>query len=467
MGVSTFKCKAAGTAPSTVIIRFIRVIRGFVKNPNFPRYIAPNFLQYLCEKAKRPKNMNPLIQLQQTTSVFLLAFGLACFGPSPGVHAVSPAPDGGYPGGNTAEGQKALFSLTTGGFNTAVGFLSLDANTTNNLNTAVGAGALLANTADNNTATGAGALLSNTTGTQNTANGTFALFSNTTGLNNNAFGFQSLASNATGFGNEAFGSGALSGNIDGVQNVSVGDSALLNNNHGNSNTAVGTMALLHNTAGEAHVAVGFDAGANQTTGAGNVYIGANMGGVGGESNQTYIRNINNTAVSGGGTDTVSVNLNTGLLGHLSSSRRYKEQIRPMNTASEALYRLKPVLYRYKKEVDPSQSLAFGLIAEEVAVVNPDLVACNAKGLPESVHYEMVNAMLLNEFLKEHKTVEEQGATIVRQEKQIEALSAGLQKVSAQLATAKPLAGAPETSKFATGRIRAVADLHRERRACPP
>ena len=113
----------------------------------------------------------------------------------------------------------------------------------------------------------------------------------------------------------------------------------------------------------------------------------------------------------------------------------------MHKASEALYRLKPVTYRYKKEIDRTQSLAFGLIAEEVAEVNPDLVAHNAQGQPESVHYEMVNAMLLNEFLKEHRTVQEQGTIIARQQKQIDALTAGLQKVSAQLELSK---SAPQT-----------------------
>src|SRR6476660_7966703 len=132
-----------------------------------------------------------------------------------------------------------------------------------------------------------------------------------------------------------------------------------------------------------------------------------MNGTAAEANHTYIRNIKDTNVSGLNADSVTVNLNTGLLGHLTSSRRYKEEIRPMDTASEALYRLNPVTYRYKKEIDPTQSTAFGLIAEEVAQVNHELVACNTEGQPESVHYEMVNAMLLNEFLKEHRRAEDQ------------------------------------------------------------
>src|SRR5262249_43298940 len=160
------------------------------------------------------------------------------------------------------------------------------------------------------------------------------------------------------------------------------------------------------------------------------YIGNAVVGMAGESNHTYIKNIKDTSVNGGGSDTVTVDLTTGLLGHLSSSRRYKADIKPIDKASEELYRLKPVSYRYRKEIDKSQSRAFGLIAEEVAQVNPGLVAHNAQGQPESVHYEMVNAMLLNEFLKEHRKVEQM-------QKQINALTAAVQKGSAQLELSKP------------------------------
>jgi hypothetical protein len=148
-------------------------------------------------------------------------------------------------------------------------------------------------------------------------------------------------------------------------------------------------------------------------------------------NRTYIGNISNTTVSGGGTDTVTVNLTTGLLGHLSSSRRYKEEIKAMDKASEALYRLRPVTYCYKKEIDPTQSPAFGLIAEEVASVNPELVACNVEGQPESVHYEMINAMLLNEFLKEHRKVEEQQAAITELRSVVAQQQAKFQSVIAE------------------------------------
>jgi hypothetical protein len=345
------------------------------------------------------------------------------------MQAVTPPPDGGYPGGNTAEGQNALFSLTTGGYNTAVGFLSLHVNTTGAFNTANGAGALFANTASGNTATGAGALFSNTTGIENTAIGTFALFSNTTGDYNTALGTQSLFMNTTG-----------------TENTAIGGHALISN-AADGNTAVGS-GTLGNSTGSNNTALGAGAGASLTTGDGNVYIGENMSGPTTESNHTYIRNIKDTTVTGLGADYVSVDLTTGLLGHPSSSRRYKEDIKPMNKASEALYRLKPVSYRYKKDADKTQSLDYGLIAEDVAKVDPSLAIRDGKGQVENVRYNAINAMLLNEFLKEHRKVQQQEATItqlkaelqgtaMRQQKQIDALTAGLQKASAQLGASKP------------------------------
>ena len=475
----------------------------------------------------------------------IIALLLVCFGFLPKGQAVNPPPDGGYPGGNTAEGQNALSTLTSGTFNTALGFLSLTTDAAGQFNTAVGAGALFANIGDptsgagvENTATGAGALLNNTTGSANTANGAFdlfgnttgsfntatgvdalrsnttgnsntatgvdalfsntigiantavgarAVFSNTSGVENTATGFNALQNNTTGNSNTAIGADALMSNIGGTNNtadgvsalstntmgggnVAVGTGALFRNDFGNTNTAVGDSALANNLVSD-NTAIGADAGFFATTGTGNVYIGAQMTGVGGESNHTYIRNINNSPVSGAGTDTVTVNLNSGLLGHASSSRRYKEDIKPMNDASEALYRLHPVTFRYRKEIDRTRSTSFGLIAEEVAEVNPDLVARNSQGETESVHYEMVNAMLLNEFLKEHCRVQEQQATITQlestvalQRKDFQATVAQLttrldeqasqiQKVSAQLAAASPSRGGLEASKFATGRIR--------------
>jgi hypothetical protein len=191
--------------------------------------------------------------------------------------------------------------------------------------------------------------------------------------------------------------------------------------------------------------VGYAAGLDVTTADNVICIGANVAGAN-VSNSCYINNIFNATSSGG--TAVLVN-SDGRLGTTTSSRRFKEEIKPMSKASEAILALKPVTFRYKKEIDPAGTSQFGLVAEEVEEVNPDLVVRDKQGKPYSVRYEQVNAMLLNEFLKEHRTVREQGATIARQEKQIEALAAGLQKVSAQLAAVSPSRGGLEASKAAT------------------
>jgi trimeric autotransporter adhesin len=334
--------------------------------------------------------------------------------------AVSPPPDGGYPGGNTAEGQNALLSLTTGTYNTGVGFSSLSVITTGKSNTAVGAGTLLANTGDNNTATGAGTLLSNTTGSFNTANGAFALFTNATGTSNTSNGAFSLLNNTTGVENTANGYRALSGNATGV-----------------GNTAHGSQALVQST-GNNNIALGAHAGFNISTGSNNIHIG-NVGAGNesgtvriGDNNQTktFIAGIN--GVNQGSPTAVFINTLTGQLGTTppSSSRRYKKEIKPMDTASEAVLALKPVTFHYNS--DKTCTPQFGLIAEEVAAVDSDLVLRDENGEIYTVRYEAVNAMLLNEFLKEHRKNEKQEATIARLQEQIEALTAGLQKVSAQL-----------------------------------
>jgi len=344
---------------------------------------------------------------------------------SPRVRAVSPAPDGGYPGGNTAEGQSALLSLTTGGFNTAVGFFSLRSDTTGQFNTAIGAGTLLANIADQNTATGAGALLSNSTGSQNTASGSFALSANTTGAFNTAVGSQALLRNTVG-----------------TDNVAIGTTALSNNTQGSFNTAVGENALFFNTTGVDNVALGISAGTNVITADHVICIGANVQGED-VSATCYIGNIFGRTSAGG--TAVFVN-SSGKLGTATSSRRFKEDVKPMHEASDALFALKPVTFRYKKDIDPAAISQFGLVAEDVEKVNRDLVVRDEQGKPYSVRYEQVNAMLLNEFLKEHRTVQEQGATIAELKKEIASLAttvkeqaAQIQKVSAkiQLSNAPP------------------------------
>ena len=214
------------------------------------------------------------------------------------------------------------------------------------------------------------------------------------------------------------------------------------------NTAHGDHAL-YNATGSNNVAVGYQAGQNLTSGSGNVCIGAGVLGVAGESNVTRIRNVYSSVANGRAVYVTSDNQ----IGTLSSSARFKEEIKPMDKASEPIFALKPVTFRYKKEIDPAQTLSFGLIAEEVEKIDPDLVTRDAQGKPETVRYEAANAMLLNEFLKEHKKVQEQGATIAELKKEIVRLAtavkeqaAQIQKVSAQLEVSKHTpriaAGAP-------------------------
>jgi len=399
------------------------------------------------------------------------------------VQAVSPPPDGGYPGGNTAEGTNALLSLTSGVWNSGFGFEALSQLTAGNQNTATGLRALTNdtnggfNTATGvlslfsntsgffNSATGAYALANNTDGNSNTANGYAALYRNTAD-NNTATGFAALYHNITGVSNTANGAFALYSNTIGSGNTANGYQALYSNtggaNTGSFNTAIGEFALYQNATGSLNTAIGDDAGYN-ITGNGNVCIGAGVTGGIGENDTTRIRNVYTTVqpVVGMDPDYVTVN-SSGRLGRANvSSRRYKHDIKPMDKASEALFALKPVSFRYNKDYDATQTLAFGLIAEEVAEVYPDLIGRNGKGEPESVRYEQINAMLLNEFLKEHKVVEKQAdtiaelksvvaqqqkdfqATIAQQEKGMEAVMARLseqvaqiQKVSAQLETTK-------------------------------
>ena len=451
--------------------------------------------------------MNPLIQFKKTIPLFVVSLGLACFVLLPAAQAgLSPTPDGLYPGANVAEGgsgalfslttgtnntavgNQALFSLTTGvqntavgaqalknsvgdrntavgfqalgfnaggGDNTASGWRALFKNSTGDGNTAVGFSALYSNTTgDNNTASGLNALLNNTTASGNTAIGTQALQANTTGGLNTAVGAATLFLNTTGTDNTGIGLNALFSNVDGSFNTAVGRAAMGGNIAGNNNTAVGWFALSANTSGSGNIALGNDAGSGLTTGDLNIDIGAPGGA--GEAATIRIGSIQTAAFVAGisgedaiGGDPVFVKTN-GKLGtnNMPSSARFKEEIKPMNDASDVILALKPVTFRYKKEFDPTRIPQFGLVAEEVEKVNPDLVKRDRDGKLETVRYEAVNAMLLNEFLKEHKTVGEQQATIAdlkvnaaRQQKQIDALIAGLQKVSAQLEVSK---AAPQT-----------------------
>src|SRR5437016_7875415 len=361
--------------------------------------------------------VRPSIGRSPLRAFLLIPFVVACFALSPLARAVTPAPDGGYPNQNTAEGEDALFSLTRGINNIAVGFSALYNNTKGYDNTAIGYGALNGNISGFlNTACGFQALYFNTTGKRNTANGVNALYANTSGNNNTACGYLALASNTTGINNIGLGLDAGSAIITGSNNIDIGNVGV----EGDFKTI--RLGDSHHT-------------------------------------NTYIAGINGVTVAGG----VGVIVDSsGHLGTVVSSKRFKDAIKPMDKASKAIFSLQPVAFRYKHELDPDGIPQFGLVAEDVEKVNPDLVARDDHGKPYTVRYEAVNAMLLNEFLKEHRKVQEQETAITKlkstvaqqqkesrstaaqQENEIKALAATakeqaaqIQKVSAQLEASKP------------------------------
>jgi hypothetical protein len=450
--------------------------------------------------------MNPLTQSKNTIILpVLIALTLGCFALSPQARAV--CQDACLTNSNTVQGDDALFSLTTGIGNTAIGARALSSLTsgpdntaigvdalasltvansntaigaralqfnTGAQNTAIGVDALQFNTNDNNTAIGGAALGFNTTGTNNTAIGAFALQLNTTGSNNTANGREALLSNTTGSSNTVNGVFALNKNTTGSENTANGANALYTNKTGIDNTANGSGALFSNKFGSHNTADGFNALYNNRTGAFNIALGDSAGfnttgrnnidignqgiadesgtiriGTVGTHTATYIAGIYGQVVAPATGTPVLIDGNGRLgtmLGPISSSRRFKHDIKAMDKASESILALQPVTFRYKKELDPDGIPQFGLVAEEVEKVNPDLVARDDEGKVYSVRYEAVNAMLLNEFLKEHRKVEEQQATIAqlkaadaKQEEKISALTelvkeqaAQIQKVSAQL-----------------------------------
>jgi hypothetical protein len=319
---------------------------------------------------------------------------------SPVTQAKQPSEDRGN-GNSAAEDVQALNLSTTGSNNTAHGWFSLFGNASGS----------------SNTADGFQALYSNTTGAQNTANGALALFSNTEGNANTAAGDQALFSNTIG-----------------AANTANGFFALLSNTEGNSNTAIGDVALANNTIGSFNTAIGVGAGTGVETASNVICIGhpgRNL------SNRCYIGNIREAFVSG---DALPVLIDsTGQLGTALSSRRFKKEIKPMDKASEAVLALKPVAFRYKN--DTTNTPQFGLIAEEVAQVNPDLVVRDTNGEIYTVRYDAVNAMLLNEFLKAHRTMETQQKHIDALAAQLKQQATQIQKVSAEVELNK---AAPQT-----------------------
>ncbi|HZR06478.1 MAG TPA: tail fiber domain-containing protein [Candidatus Udaeobacter sp.] len=467
--------------------------------------------------------MKRLNKIRTTPLLFFIHSALGFFALCSIVQAVIPVPDGGYPGGNTAEGQNALFSNTTGAYNTGLGLFSLRGNTEGSFNTATGAGTLLLNTAGNNTADGAAALLFNTDGSDNTGIGAFALLNNTAtgntavgsrallsnttggtigningndigpnvavgaqalesntlagantavgyqalhsfvagpvgaeqlgactavgfkalgnasgGIGNSAFGYQALLNNTDGDSNIAIGPSALFGNTIGRWNVAAGGSALISNVTGESNTAIGQQVMQSNISGSSNTAVGAQALVYNANGSHNIAVGDGagvnvmtadrvicIGAVGADtSNSCYIGQIFNATCIGGSGVFIDAN---NKLGTITSSRRFKDEIKPMEQASETLFALKPVTFHYKKEIDPTGISQFGLVAEEVEKVNPDLVVRDKEGKAYSVRYDQVNAMLLNEFLKEHKKVQRLEVAVAQQRNHFDDTIAELKK----------------------------------------
>ena len=320
-------------------------------------------------------------------------------------------------------------------------FLGLDAGNftmTGDNNTGIGHSALQSNTTgSSNTAIGQAALAGNTEGGANTAIGDNALIGNTMGTFNTATGITALGSNSTGSGNTATGGAALSNNTAGGSNTAIGSFALAFGSTGSNNTASGASALSNNT-GDDNIALGNLAGSNLTSGSNNICIG-NLGvaaesgtiriGTAGTQTATFVAGISGATSAGG----VAVFVNSsGKLGTVTSTRRVKEDIREIAEQSDGLMRLRPVAFKYKPQIDPTGLAQYGLIAEEVADVYPDLVAYDRDGRPETVRYHLINALLLNEVQKQHRAEEAQKKTIEQQQAEIEALQARLSKLEARL-----------------------------------
>jgi len=243
----------------------------------------------------------------------------------------------------------------------------------------------------------------------NTANGIFALASNTVGVWNTASGGQALSSNTTGGGNTAAGLNALFRNTTGGGNTATGLGALLENTTGSRNTALGSGALESNTTGNKNIAVGWNAGKLLTLGNHNIYIGNQGAGsefqtirIGTAQTGTFIAGIATATVSNAAT--VIIDTTTGQLGIPLSSARYKQDIAPMGTSSEKVLDLRPVTFAYKD--DSKGTTHYGLIAEQVATVYPELVTHTASGEVQTVKYQELIPMLLNELQRQHRELVE-------------------------------------------------------------
>jgi hypothetical protein len=372
------------------------------------------------------------------THIFTALAALLFFSIAQAEPTDSEAPDGGFSTPttssnlpeNTVTGKSALSSNVNGTYNTATGGFALEKNTSGSQGTATGYYSLENNTTGSeNTANGYASLNFNTTGHSNTASGSYALNANTVGISNTADGGYALTANTSGSQNDANGRSALFSNTAGSQNTACGFYSLYFNTTGSHNTAAGTRALNYNSTGENNTALGYEAGYNLTTGSHDIEIG-NPGlkddtatlrlGSQDEQKQAFIAGIFGATTTGGVPVYV---LPTGQLGTLTSSEKFKRNIQDMGNASDALFALRPVTFQYAAQIDPTGAPQFGLVAEEVEKVSPELVVHDAGHQIYSVRYEAVNAMLLNEFQKQHQTIVEQEKTIAEQQKLLESLAA--------------------------------------------
>lgn len=333
----------------------------------------------------------------------------------------------------------SVASVQAQGFNNL--YLGTDAGnpavSTGNRNTALGEFALSSNTSgSDNTAVGSNACLANTTGNSNTGVGSFALTSNTTGQVNTAVGSGTLPANTSGNANSGFGVNALNSNTTGGSNTALGFQALFSNTSGNNNTAVGANAL-GTSGGSGNIALGRLAGSNITSGSNNILIGNSAPGnesntirIGNTQTATFLAGVNGATAASG----VQVYVDAaGQLGTLTSSKRFKEDVRDMGEASDSLMRLRPVTFHYKAAYDDGSRLPqYGLIAEEVAKVAPDLVQYDATGQPFTVRYHAINAMLLNEIQKQYLKLMEQADELARQKTQLEEQEARIRRLEALL-----------------------------------
>lgn len=387
------------------------------------------------DDVKRGSLMSPQSRKRSAGSFFTLACAITlAYGTLAPTLANAAAP-----AATTKLGKNAL-KYNTGANNTAIGFYTMNPNY---FCTAIGVpnpcciGAqkgTCGTSGTNNTAVGAGALTSMTSGGSNTALGDSALLSNSTGRQNVAVGSEALFA-STNSDNTAVGSAALRNTTTGNINTAVGKGALVANTIGQANTGLGVNALFNNTTGRGNTAIGSYAGYNLTTGNFNIYI--RNDGVAEESDTirigtyqtaTYIAGISGATSADG----VAVFVDgAGHLGTITSSARFKEGIEDIGDGSSALMKLRPVRFHYKQDVDPSGIEQYGLVAEEVAKVYPDLVVYDEKGEPQTVRYHFVNALLLNEVQRQARRAEAQEREIEAQRQKNDALAAEVRRMTAE------------------------------------